>query len=142
MNKSIKIILTLLIAIMCVFSSVQVYAADDDKVTSFKIDALKPSDETTADTDIAKIGSNIISVVSSIGMVVAVVVLMVLGVKYMVGSTEEKSKYKDSVMPFIVGALLLFVASGIVKIVYNVADGFNTAYVIEEVVEEEKIELV
>ncbi len=141
MNKSIKIILALIIAIMCVFSSVQVYAADDT-VTNFGIDSLKPSDATTADTDIAKMGINIISIISSIGMVVAVVVLMVLGVKYMVGSTEEKSKYKDSMMPFIVGALLLFAASGIAKIVYNAASGFNTAYVIEEVVEEEKIELV
>ena len=120
-KRNLKILLTIFLVILLVF----IISGSLSSVYALTFDDL---DTTTATADVGEIkdiGINIISIISSVGMVVAVVVLMVLGVKYMIGSTEEKSKYKDSMMPFIVGALLLFAASGIAKMVYNVADSLN-----------------
>ena len=53
------------------------------------------------------------------GSVVAVLILVVLGIKYMMGSTEEKAEYKKTLIPYIVGAALIFAASNIASMVYN-----------------------
>jgi len=39
----------------------------------------------------------------------------------MMGSTEEKAEYKKSLLPYVIGAGLVFAASTIAQIVYNVA---------------------
>ena len=53
--------------------------------------------------------------------VLSVIVLIILGLKYMMGSVEEKAEYKKSFMPYIIGAALVFAASTIAGIVYNIA---------------------
>lgn len=67
-------------------------------------------------------GNSIIKVISTAGVVVSVVVLIILGIKYMMGSVEEKAEYKKSLMPYVIGAALVFAASGIAQIVYNIAN--------------------
>lgn len=71
------------------------------------------------------IGNQIITVVSVAGSIVSVVVLIVLGIKYMMGSAEEKAEYKKTLMPYIIGAALVFAASAIAGIVFNFADSFT-----------------
>lgn len=47
---------------------------------------------------------------------------MILGIKYMLGSTEQKATYKKSMLPYLVGAVLLFGGVSITtKIIENVA---------------------
>lgn len=71
------------------------------------------------------IGQKIVATVQTIGVVVAVVILLVLGIKYMMGSAEEKADYKKSMIPYIVGAILIFASTTIVNIVYNMAKALN-----------------
>ena len=66
------------------------------------------------------IGNQIITVVSTIGSIGAVIVLVVLGIKYMIGSTEEKAEYKKTLMPYVIGAALIFAASTLSGIIFNV----------------------
>lgn len=66
-------------------------------------------------------GNQIITVISAIGMVVSVVVLIFLGIKYMLGSVEEKAEYKKTLFPYLIGAGLVFAGSTIAQIVYNIA---------------------
>lgn len=67
------------------------------------------------------IGNRTITVISTIGSVISVVVIVVIGIKYMMGSVEEKAEYKKTLMPFLIGALLVFAASTIASIIYNIA---------------------
>ena len=46
---------------------------------------------------------------------------MVLGIKYMVGSAEEKASYKKTMMPYIVGAILLFGATTVATAIFEFA---------------------
>ena len=72
---------------------------------------------TTDTTGIETVGANIASVITTVGIVVAVIVLLILGVKYMMGSASEKAEYKKTMIPYLVGAALIFGASTIAKAV-------------------------
>lgn len=83
-------------------------------------DDYNPGELQDAD-EIINIGNVIIGVFKFIGMVVSILALIVLGVKYMVGSVEEKAEYKQTMWPYIVGAGLLFATTTILSIIEALA---------------------
>ncbi len=66
-------------------------------------------------------GNTMITVITTIGIVISVVMLIIIGIKYMMGSTSEKAEYKKSLIPYVIGAGILFSASSIAQIIYNLA---------------------
>ena len=65
------------------------------------------------------IGNQIIQIVSTVGSIASVIVLVILGLKYMMGSAEEKAEYKKTLLPYIIGAAFVFAASTIATVVFN-----------------------
>ncbi|MCI8444522.1 MAG: hypothetical protein HFJ37_05135 [Clostridia bacterium] len=117
MNKKTiyKVLIMLMMSFMVISTMLPVFAAPDPS----KYDG----SGATANTDkIDTLGQNIISIVSTVGSIVSVVVLIVLGVKYMMGSAEEKAEYKKTLLPYIIGAALVFAASTIASVVFNFAN--------------------
>lgn len=55
----------------------------------------------------------------TVGIVLSVIIVLVIGIKYMMGSAEEKADYKKSMIPYLVGAALIFTASLFANIVYQ-----------------------
>ena len=53
--------------------------------------------------------------------ILAVIILIVLGVKYMMGSAEEKAEYKKTLLPYFIGALFVFGAGAICTVIFNMA---------------------
>ncbi len=78
-----------------------------------------------AQNDVTKIGNQLIGIITTVGVVVAVIILLVLGIKYMMGSASEKAKYKETMIPYLVGAILIFGASAITKVVVGLAQGIT-----------------
>ena len=90
--------------------------------------ALTPSDLTGSDnvtgtTQITSLGQSLVGILQVVGIVLSVIVLIVLGIKYMLGSAEEKSEYKKSMIPYIVGAALIFAASIFANVIYQFFSG-------------------
>ena len=113
MKKAYKLISIAMVAIMLVCTlSTTLYALTPSDVTATS---------TAADNQIQDIGGRILSAITTAGIVLSVIMLAVLGVKYMMGSAEEKAEYKKSMMPYLVGAVLIFGASVIATAVYNLA---------------------
>ena len=73
---------------------------------------------TTAE-EVATFGGKIIGVVRFFGTWASVAVLIILGIKYMMGSVEEKAEYKKSMLPYVIGAVFVFAATNIVGYIYN-----------------------
>ena len=73
------------------------------------------------DSSFNTVGGKVVGAIQGIGTVVAVGILVVLGIKYMMGSAEEKAEYKKTMIPYLVGAVLVFAASQIAGAVYNFA---------------------
>ena len=89
-----------------------------NKATDWFSNVDKDEELGTGVKDVVNTFSNMISVV---GTTVFVIVTIFLGIKYMLGSVEEKASYKKTLLPFIIGAAFIFAASTIATIVYNVA---------------------
>lgn len=66
----------------------------------------------------------IVSAIRIIGVVVSVVALIVIGIKYMLGSVEEKADYKKTLLPYVIGAFLVFTVSLLPQIIYNFMQNF------------------
>ena len=110
MKKAYKVLSVLMIVVMIAFACTSVFAAVDPG-------SIKANGSTNADPTITKIGSTILTIVTNVGIVLAIVLVAILGIKYMMGSTEEKAEYKKSMIPYLVGAVLIFGASAIGKAV-------------------------
>ncbi|CDA30999.1 unknown [Clostridium sp. CAG:492] len=121
MKKSIKLMLTTLLAVMLLFSFSQpmVFAADSGDI----INNLTSNDENIIKNGAGKvtdIGSKIMTWMWIISIVVAVIVLMYTGLKFIVGSTQEKAEYKKSLMPLVVGVIILVFATTIVNVIFSI----------------------
>lgn len=111
MNK-IKIkVVSLITAIELMLFKARVYA-----VSLNDIDPKEPTGN-----EITGVGEKVIGIVTMLGSILAVLVLVILGIKYMMGSTDEKAEYKKSMLPYVIGAVLVFAASSIASVIYNLA---------------------
>lgn len=114
MKKNIKIVFILTILVIISFLNFSTFGVD--------IDNIKYSDffDALIKDDTMKVGSIIYSVLTSVGIAISVTVLAILGIKYMMGSVEERAEYKKSMMPYIIGSVLVFSASTIANIIYRI----------------------
>ena len=117
MKKSIKIISALLLMVIIVSMFSTVFAA---KEAGGVTDPGSLKGEGTSAFD--DIGKKIIGMVQAIGSIVSVLILVILGIKYMMGSAEEKAEYKKTMIPYLVGAILIFAASNIASMIYGFAN--------------------
>lgn len=81
---------------------------------------------TSAASSVQSLGNQLIGIITTVGVVVAVVVLLILGIKYMMGSASEKAEYKKTMIPYLVGAILIFGASAITKVVIAIGSNIKT----------------
>ena len=122
MKKQVKIISTLLIVLTVLVSLSNVVMATD---IPSKIDQIAQGNPNADTSKVVALGGTIVTIMQTVGIVVAIVILLVLGIKYMVGSAEEKAEYKKTMIPYIVGAILIFASTTIVNVVYQIANGLN-----------------
>ena len=113
-EKTTKIVDMIILAIMVVAVASTVFAAIDP--STYK------GESSVSTTKIDSLGNTIIKIVSTVGSIASVLVLVVLGIKYMMGSAEEKAEYKKTLLPYVIGAALVFAASAIAGVVYNFAN--------------------
>ena len=86
----------------------------------FEVDNINGK-QTSIDSDLNNVGNSIIKIITTVGSIISVIVLVIMGIKYMMGSIEEKATYKKTMLPYVIGAVLLFAASTIASVIYNVA---------------------
>lgn len=128
-NKIVKIII-LTILVLVAISSInnKVYADPMDIINgsysaglenplenpnSWKPEA--PKDE----TEFVKRANIIFTVINVVGVVSSVIVLVIIGIKYMLGSVEEKADYKKAMVPYIIGIVLLAVCTTLPNVLYK-----------------------
>ena len=86
----------------------------------------KPNELTDDDTEIVTSkAATIVDIIRIIGIIVTVVTLMLIGIKYMTGSLEEKADYKKSMIPYLIGVGIFFALSQLLAVIMKVAEGLN-----------------
>lgn len=83
-----------------------------DNISGYKPDDMDDESAEKVET----VTSTILTNITNIGIVVAIVILAILGIKYMIGSVEEKAEFKKDLIPYLIGALILFGITSFVKI--------------------------
>ena len=93
--------------------------------TTINPDDYKPG-ELDADDSTINMANKIIGAFQAIGSMVSVLALVIIGIKYMMGSVEEKAEYKKTMIYYIIGAILVFAISNISALLYDFATTLNT----------------
>lgn len=125
--KIVKIVQIILLIIFLLGSMQNVVLAGQEegafegRIGVIDTDKYKPGDLTEDDYKTAfEMGGTIVNVLSTVGTVIAVAGIMILGIKYMMGSIEEKAEYKKTMIPYLVGCIFIFCIPKIVSIIYGI----------------------
>lgn len=116
-NKIIKIIVLFAI-VLTIFGNYNVQAINNplDNPDQYNPMGVREDDQAMEDMT-----ETVLGVINIVGIIASVVVLMIMGIKYMLGSIEEKAEYKKSMTSYVIGAILLFAVPTIANILYNIA---------------------
>jgi hypothetical protein len=80
----------------------------------------EPSANTEEDNSLfSTMGGKIIGTIRAIGTVISVITLMTLGIRYMMASTQDKALYKETMIPYLIGAIMLFTIPNLIGILYD-----------------------
>lgn len=126
MNKKyilINILIVLTILLITIIPN-YCYSSNPDTSSLGLGDLNKYEGTNIGSTKFEKKANTVFAYIRNIGIVLSVVVLIVIGIKYMLGSTEEKANYKETLLPYIIGAFLLFTGSLVPQLIYNFMQNF------------------
>lgn len=117
-NKILKITKTILVimTIMSVLLAIGGVASASDV---WKVPTATGGSLVNKTQDLAGI---ILGVIQAVGMSIAVIILVWLGIKYIMASPDGKAEIKKQAFGYILGAVLLFGASWLVPLLKNVID--------------------
>lgn len=129
--KSIlKVIIIMLITLTCFNNISYVYAGsehgggghqreDTQQVNPIENpDFYEPTDK-GGNEQFIEMGNIIIGTIRAVGTIIAVIALMVIGLRYMFGSTAERANYKETMIPYLIGAVMIFTIPNILGIIFD-----------------------
>ena len=120
-QKKCLMILVLIILSLFIIATIPSYSmASDDPISNPGLYDPSGSDVDIGEDAIVDKANVIIGVIKTIGIIISVLILVVLGIKYMVGSLEEKAEYKKTMIPYLIGAIMIFAIPQLAQIIYNI----------------------
>ena len=114
MKKTMKIVAILLVAIIALSTTVSAKL-------SWDINSIQASNSSAAANSVKNMAGEILSVVQVVAMAVAVIMLIVLAIKYISAAPSDKAEIKKHAVVYVVGAVVLFAATGILEIIEQFA---------------------
>ena len=130
MKKILKkyIIIFLLLIVIVSFCN-NVLAEDSGSSHADKtIEIIKQdwSDKSSTSDGVTNFMTTLVFVVKVIGVAVAIIMLLVIAIKYMTSAPGDKAEIKKHAVVYVVGAVILFAAAGILTIIQQFAEVFNS----------------
>ena len=111
-----KIIILLILVAIVLYANASVFAVTDTNKYNPKGKQITAEDKKVT----GEIIGQILGIIKTIGVSIAVIMLAIIGIKFMLGSVDEKATYKENMFPYIAGCLLLASASTIPSFIYNI----------------------
>ncbi len=122
MKKKSKIMIILIIAILTIILFInQVNATQVINPDSYKPDS---QSDVTGATSFLNMANKLIGIVQIVGSIISVIALILIGIKYIVGSVEERAEYKKTLKPYLIGAIMVFAITNLLAIIQNVVTSF------------------
>ena len=114
--KIITILLLTVVMITAINSTVFALTSANSIIDGIE----KKANETPTDAaKISEIAGKILALIQYAAVAIGVVLIAVMGFKFMMGSAEEKAEYKKSFVPFIVGVVVIFAATALARLIFS-----------------------
>ena len=118
LNLSKKIMYLIIFSII-----VMIIACTPVSAKHLEIDSIQPNDNGGTAESMQSIAGILIAVVQVIGLTVAIVMLIVLAIKYLYSSPNDRAEIKKHMIVYVVGAVLLFGVSAVLELIKSFAGG-------------------
>ena len=112
-NKK-SIVILLIISIILTLSN-NIYATDGI-ISGADAFLSKGTEDILKNDNIKQTSDTIYNILMAVGTVIVLVVGAVLGVQFILGSLEEKAKVHEALVPFVIGAIVIYGSLGIWKL--------------------------
>lgn len=120
--KTLKII-TILAIIIFLFTPICLAGGTP---TTIDPNEWKPDDLEMQDYDeVVDVAVVIIAVIRYVGVAVSIIVLLIIGIKYMTGTVQEKAEYKKTMIPYLIGVFIFFALSQILPLIIGLIAEFE-----------------
>ncbi len=120
--RKISLILTILMMLSVLYSLT--YAGEEFK--KLEENVLNTSANTNVTKPITGFAKSVIVITQVIGVGTALIMAIILGMKYMVSAPDDKAQIKKHAVVYVIGAVVLFGAAGILEIIKNFAGVTNS----------------
>lgn len=122
-RKSMKALLVLLLILLISVMTIEAFATTSESA----IDAMKNMEGSDLETSggnekVSKILNAILGLVQVAGTGISMIMVAVLGIKYMMAAPSDKADVKKQIAPLVIGAIILFASVNLVNIIANMAD--------------------
>lgn len=126
-KKLVSLFLAFVLCMMPVF----VFAAEDSEngggggvsttgAAGKDIYDITPDGTVTVDTDVSNAVGNVLGLVRWIGFIVAIVMVMYVGIKYLTAGAGQKAEVKSTMVPMLVGAAMVGLAPTLVSWIWGI----------------------
>lgn len=130
MKKNIISLIAIVMLVLVSLSS-QVYAADSIvnsgsdflKLGKNEYNSNSPIDEGA----LQNTSNDIYNIFFAIAVVIAIAVGMIIGIQFVMGSVDEKAKIKETLVPYVVGCVVIFSAFTLWKLVMEIGNEVDAA---------------
>lgn len=113
--KLIKKVMIFLIAALLIFVFIgNVYSVTEEQIKTFSGTTENVGDAKNATSQVI---NGLISATRVIGAAIAIIILMVIASKYILASAGDRADIKKYAVNYIIGAVILFAATGILGII-------------------------
>lgn len=126
-KKSIKIVFIVILVMILLINYTPFTYATSSNIIGGADNFIQDTDTTLPidDSKMQEISGNIYNTLLILGIVIAAIVGVVLGIQFMTGSVSQKSKVKEALIPYFAGCIVVFGAFGIWKLVVTILGQLN-----------------
>lgn len=118
--RKIFSLLIIVFLLMSMFYPISVFA-DDSGIEGIKsaMSTIGSAPDSYETSSTATVINNVIGIMQLVGTGISLIVISILGIKYLLASPSDKADVKKNIMPILIGCILLFAAVQIVGIIEN-----------------------
>lgn len=116
-SKKIKVSIVILLVVVILMSFKLIVYADS---IEDNLDLFNPKSDQITESELKEKAEIILGVVNVVGIIVSVATIIIVGIKYLLGSVEEKAEYKKTMITYFIGAILIFSIITVSNVLYNI----------------------
>lgn len=121
-RKSVKVLLILLISIFIISIMQNLVFASSTTEAITAMGNMKGADIEDGTGKLGNVINAVIGLIQVAGTGISMIMVTMLGIKYILAAPSDKADVKKQIAPLVVGAIILFAAVNLVSIVATIAD--------------------